>query len=229
MNTRLLIGIALMVVGLFWGEIKNSIPDFPDNKPTILISFTGNEGKGSARSVHGFDIGTMIISAVQSNILKKGGGHKMAGGFSIEKNNFHKFKEFIIKKFNKLKFTSNNNKYLFIDAILSPSALNEVFFEEIYTLSPFGPGNSEPKFIIENLKVVHSTILSEKHYKVILSGINGQTINAIAFNSKGTELETYLSKSYKKTLNIAGKMTLNEWRGKKNIEFIIDDISVNKV
>ena len=37
MNTRLLIGIALMVVGLFWSEIKNSIPDFPDNKPTILI------------------------------------------------------------------------------------------------------------------------------------------------------------------------------------------------
>ena len=37
MNARLLIGIALMLVGLFWGEIKNSIPDFPDNKPVILI------------------------------------------------------------------------------------------------------------------------------------------------------------------------------------------------
>ena len=37
MNARLLIGIALMVVGLFWGEIKNSIPDFPNNKPAILI------------------------------------------------------------------------------------------------------------------------------------------------------------------------------------------------
>ena len=48
----------------------------------------------------------------------------------------------------------------------------------------------------------------------------------MAFNVIGTNMEGYLSKSYKKNMNIVGKLSLNEWRGKRNIEFIIDDISV---
>ena len=56
---------------------------------------------------YGFDIGAAIISSVQSGILEKGGGHKMAGGFSIKKNKLLEFKEFLIKKFNK----SNLNSY----------------------------------------------------------------------------------------------------------------------
>ena len=57
------------------------------NKPTIIISIENNMGKGSARSVLGFDIGALIIKCVQLNILEKGGGHKMAGGFVIDQKN----------------------------------------------------------------------------------------------------------------------------------------------
>ena len=56
-------------------------------------------GRASARSILGFDIGTVIINAVQNNILKKGGGHKMAGGFTIEENKIQDFKNFITKNF----------------------------------------------------------------------------------------------------------------------------------
>ena len=59
-------------------------------------------------------------------------------------------------------------------------------------------------------------------------GKDGKSIKAIAFNAKYNNLQGYLNKNYKKPLNIAGKMSLNEWKGKKNIEFIIDDISVSK-
>ena len=52
--------------------------------------------KASARSIVGFDIGSLIISATQEKILIKGGGHKMAGGF-IKVENIDKFKEFILK------------------------------------------------------------------------------------------------------------------------------------
>ena len=63
------------------------------NKPTIIISIKMNIGKASARSVVGFDIGSVIIAATQENILLKGGGHKMAGGFSINISNIERFKE----------------------------------------------------------------------------------------------------------------------------------------
>ena len=70
------------VIGIVASRIKEKY-----NKPTIIISLNHNIGKGSARSVTGFDIGSQIIKAVQCDILQKGGGHKMAGGFTIKKEN----------------------------------------------------------------------------------------------------------------------------------------------
>ena len=61
---------------------------------------------GKKRSIVGFDIGSVIISAVQEKILIKGGGHKMAGGFTIKTENVEKFKKFTLKKFERL----SNNK-----------------------------------------------------------------------------------------------------------------------
>ena len=59
-------------------------------------------------------------------------------------------------------------------------------------------------------------------------GPEGTSIKTIAFNATDSELEAYLFKKYNYSFNIAGKLSLNEWRGQKNVEFIIDDISVNK-
>ena len=84
------------VIGIIASRIKEKF-----NKPTIIISIKENIGKASARSVNGFDIGSIIISATQKGILLKGGGHKMAGGFTIDYSKIEEFKEFVIKKFNK--------------------------------------------------------------------------------------------------------------------------------
>ena len=67
------------IIGIVASRIKEKY-----NKPTILISLNKKMGKGSARSIVGFDIGSQIIKAVQSGILEKGGGHKMAGGFTLK-------------------------------------------------------------------------------------------------------------------------------------------------
>ena len=102
------------------------------------------------------------------------------------------------------------------------------FYEKIDSLSPFGSGNPEPKFVVENLKSINSKIVGDKHIKSILLGSEGSTIKTIAFNATDNELGAYLLKKNNNTFNIAGKLSLNEWRGQKNVEFIIDDISVNK-
>ena len=185
-------------------------------------------GRASARSVVGFDIGTAIISAVQNNILKKGGGHKMAAGFTIEENKIEEFKEFIKKKFSKIQKNLNKTNILFFDSKISPSALNEDFFSEINSLSPFGSGNPEPRFVIEDLELLKSSIVGEKHIKSLLSARDGSVIKSVTFNAIKTDLETYLLSKKRKKINIFGKLSLNEWKGQRNVEFIIDDISVNK-
>ena len=67
----------------------------------------GSLGKGSARSIFGFDIGTQIIKATQSGIVEKGGGHKMAGGFTIKKEKIPLFRKFLIKNFEKSQLSSS--------------------------------------------------------------------------------------------------------------------------
>ncbi len=211
------------VIGIVASRIKDKF-----DKPVIIISIENNIGKASARSVVGFDIGSAIIAAAQENILIKGGGHKMAGGFTIKVENIEKFKEFIFKRHKISKNTPMLEKPLFFDSIISPTAINLDFYNKVNSLAPFGSGNPEPRFIVENVKSVNSKIIKEKHIKSVLLGQEGSTIKTIAFNSVESEVGAYLLKKDSKLFNIAGKLSLNEWRGQTNVEFIIDDISVNK-
>ena len=211
------------IIGIVASRIKEKY-----NKPTIIISVEKGLGRASARSVVGFDIGTAIINAVQNNILKKGGGHKMAGGFSIEESKIDEFKNFIIKKFSKIKKTLITSNDLFFDSKISPSALNNDFFSQINSLSPFGSGNPEPRFVIEDLELVKSSIVGERHIRSLLAAKDGSVVKSVTFNATKTDLETYLLSKKRKKINIFGKLSLNEWKGQRNVEFIIDDISVNK-
>ena len=210
------------IIGIVASRIKDKY-----NKPTILISLNNGIGKGSARSVLGFNIGSEIIKAVESNILEKGGGHKMAGGFTIKEKNIPIFRDLLIKNFEKSHANSSKNLNLYLDAVIAPSALNEMFFQEIDRLAPFGSGNSEPKFAIEDIKVLSSDTVRNAHISSILLGKDGSTFKGFAWNAMNTPLEPFLNKKNKKKINIAGKMRLNEWRGKKKIEFMIEDISLN--
>ena len=211
------------IIGIVAARLKDRF-----NKPTIIISLNGNIGKASARSIVGFDIGSIIIAATQENILLKGGGHKMAGGFSIKPENIQKFKDFVFRKFKNINEDLLSKKPLLLDSIISPSAVNLEFYNKVDLLSPFGSGNPEPKFVIEDLKTINGKIVGEKHIKSVLLGKDGSSIKSIAFNAVENDLGGYLLKKNNKTFNIAGKLSLNEWKGQSNVEFIIDDISVNK-
>jgi single-stranded-DNA-specific exonuclease len=211
------------VIGIIAARVKEKF-----DKPTIIISVNGDVGKGSCRSIHGFDLGSTIIGAVQSGLLVKGGGHKMAAGFTIDMKKIEEFKEFVFRKFKSINTNLEEKKNYYFDAEIAPSAVNIDFFEKINLLAPFGSGNPEPKFIIKDVKIVNSKIVGEKHIKIILVGADATTLKAVSFNSVETDLGSYLLKKSIKPISIAGKLSLNEWRGQRNVEFIIDDISVIK-
>jgi len=211
------------IIGIIAARIKEKY-----NKPAIVISINKGLGKGSGRSIHGFDLGSTIIGAVQSGLLTKGGGHKMAAGFTIDASKIDEFKEFVFRRFKSININLEEKKNYYFDAEISPSAVNNDFFEKINILAPFGSGNPEPRFIIRGVKLVNSKIVGEKHIKIVLVGSDSTTLKAISFNSVETELGSYLMKKNMKPFDIAGKLSLNEWRGQRNVEFIIDDISVIK-
>ena len=152
----------------------------------------------------------------------------MAGGFTIEENKIYEFKEYINNKFSKVLKSIDKNDILSFDSKISASALNEDFYSEINMLSPFGSGNPEPRFVIENLELLKSSIVGQRHIKSIFLASDGSVVKSVTFNAVKSNLESYLLSKKRKKINIVGKISLNEWKGEKNVEFIIDDISVNK-
>ena len=211
------------IIGIIAARIKEKY-----NKPTFIISTKSGLGKGSARSIYGFDIGTAVIAAVQNKILIRGGGHKMAAGFTLDTDKISEFKNFLIRKFKSININLESKKNIFYDTEISPSAINIDFYDKINVLSPFGSGNPEPKFVIKNVRPINSKIVGEKHIKSVFEGSDSSTFKTITFNCVDNELGSYLLKKNIKNFNILGKLSLNEWRGQKNVEFIIDDISVIK-
>jgi len=211
------------IIGIIAARVKEKF-----QKPTIVISVTDGVGKGSGRSIYGFDLGSTIIGAVQSGLLTKGGGHKMAAGFIINMNKIVDFKEFVFRKFKSVNMNIEEMKNYYYDVEIAPSAVNIGFFEKINLLAPFGSGNPEPRFIIKNLKLVNSKIVGEKHIKIVMTGSDSTTLKAISFNTVETEIGYNLLKKKINSFDIAGKLSLNEWRGQKNVQFIIDDLSVIK-
>jgi single-stranded-DNA-specific exonuclease len=211
------------IIGIIAARIKEKY-----NKPTFIISTKSGLAKGSARSIYGFDIGTAVIAAVQNKILVRGGGHKMAAGFTLDTDKINEFKNFLIRKFKSININLESKKNIFYDTEISPSAINIDFYEKINVLSPFGSGNPEPKFVIKNVRPLNSKIVGEKHIKSVFEGSDSSVFKTITFNCVDNELGSYLLKKNIKNFNILGKLSLNEWRGQKNVEFIIDDISVIK-
>ena len=152
----------------------------------------------------------------------------MAAGFTLDINKIEDFKNFLIRRYRSININLEKKKEIFFDTEIAPSAINIDFYEKINLLSPFGSGNPEPKFVIKNVRPVYSKIVGDKHIKSVFEGSDSSTFKTITFNSVENALGAYLLKKNIKNFNILGKLSLNEWRRQRNVEFIIDDISVIK-
>jgi single-stranded-DNA-specific exonuclease len=206
------------LIGIVASRLKDHF-----NKPSFIISQKGEDCKGSARSIFGFDVGMAITKCKQLNIITKGGGHPMAGGFSLKSDKLQILKSELTKLFLKLKKNKDNN-IIEIDSYLESSAINDELIEKLNHLEPYGSGNREPIFGFEKFKVSKVIETNNNHVKVVLNKGNFY-IDAISFNSKNKDLGNYLM-NFKKEFNLVAKVKLNEWNGKSKIELIIDDIQL---
>ena len=202
------------------GIIASRLKDFY-NKPSIVITNSNNILKGSARSINQYNIGKAIKRLKNKKLLLNGGGHNMAAGFSLKKENLNKFKELIKNDYIKKNNTLTNE--LFYDSEVSPSVFNRNFYNDIKKLEPFGNGNLLPIFLLRDLRIIKSIILKKKHISCLLTSSSNITINSIAFNSVDSEIGKYLL-NYKKKINVIGQINENNWNNKKTLQLIIKDL-----
>ena len=192
------------------------------NKPCIVFTQSGHNLKGSARSTENFNIGQFIKLGIDKNIVIQGGGHNLAAGLLIEKNKIDEFKKFMNSLFNKFAINESKKKYL---AKISLNAINQNFYNELSLIEPFGSFNQSPIFLIENLKIIKTSIIKNKYIKCILKSRLNKTINGISFNFLNSLITKYLL-NYKKEINILAQIKQNSWNNKKKLQLNILDVII---
>lgn len=199
------------VIGIVASRVKEIY-----DKPVIIIGVDA-EGKarGSGRSVEGFSLCDAVFAC--SEYLTHYGGHPMAVGLSLDKENIKKFRRAINAYCAKLKMPYS---MLSIDCKLNPMQLDLSLVDQIKLLEPYGSANPSPIFGLYNMVITEVKFLSgNKHTRFTLRREKSYTV-ALYF---GLSEENCFYKPGD-VVNLAVTLDRNEFRGQENISVIIKDI-----
>ena len=186
-------------------------------KPSILLCFEDRIAKGSGRSIQGFDLYEGLTKC--SEFLDKFGGHAMAVGLTLNKENFESFKD----KFEKIAEEANIKEIvptIYIDEEVKLKDISMDLVKSLSVLEPFGEANKVPLFLIKNLKIDSIRALSEgRHLKLSLRD-ESVVINAIGFDIGN------LAEEYKigDKIDVVGTLEINTFNGFSSIQINIKDI-----
>ena len=185
-------------------------------RPTILISLDEDRGKGSGRSIEGFDLYEGIKRC--SPMLLSFGGHRFAVGLSIEREKIEVFKtqfeELVLQDCKPDDFIPR----IQIDSELALPIIERKLIEELSLLAPFGLSNPKPIFCSRELRVMDSKIVGENNLKLKVE--EDVICDAIGFRMG------HLHPLESKRVRIAFVPQINEWQGVKNIQLELRDILV---
>lgn len=188
------------------------------HRPTILISLTEGNGKGSGRSIPGFHLHDALEAC--SEYLIRFGGHKYAAGLTIGQETLEAFAGRFDEIASELLSPEDLLPELRIDAELLPTEVSLETAEQISELEPYGMGNHRPVFLLRGARVLDSSVLKEKHLRMRLS-VAGSSFEAVGFN-----LSACMPQG--DTIDIAFSMDINVWNGRRSLRLRIKDLRASE-
>lgn len=207
------------VVGLLAARLKEKF-----KRPTFAVAFdSAGKGTGSGRSISGFDMGKMVRGAVDEGLLVKGGGHAMAAGLTVERQNLGRLRAFFEEAARDVVPSLVANHVLKIDGALSASGATLEMFDQLEQAGPYGSGHPQPIFAIPAHRVRDARLVGTAHVKVTLEAVDGTRLECIAFRAADTPLGQLLMNSRGKQLHVAGCLSGDHWQGNRRIQLRILD------
>lgn len=193
-------------------------------RPVFVIALEADgTGKGSARSVAGFDVGAATIQARRLGLLQKGGGHAMAAGLTVERDRLPEFTDFLEQEAATLVDRGVLVRQpLEIDAAISTAGINGDLAVELERLAPYGPGHTEPRFCLTDARIVERREVGSGHMACTLAGLVRGRVKAIAFRCRDTALGSLLATA-DGPVRLAGRVRADRWNGQLRAQFEIDD------
>ena len=202
------------VIGIVASKIKETY-----HRPAVIISLSNGTGKGSARSVKGFDLYENLTECRE--LLDGYGGHPMAAGLTLDQENLEDFRT----RFSNLAYETLADDDLVnsldIEGEMDLNLIDGRFMDFLEKLAPFGPGNMTPKFITRHVIPVGNPRLVGNGDHLKFRAKKGETsYDAIGFNM-GNHYEKLITG---KPIDIAYVVEKNEWQGRTSIQLNIRDI-----
>ncbi len=207
------------VIGIVASRLKESY-----QRPTIVIGLDGDVGKGSGRSIAGVDLGAAVGAARHKEMLIAGGGHAMAAGLTIARDQIEPFRQFLESRLADHVKEALKGASLGLDGMVGVEGATVDLIEKMEMAGPYGAGNPEPRFVVGHAKIVKADIVGENHVRVILTGVgNRGRLTGICFKSLETPLGDALINHRGGTFHIAGYLRKNTWRGQTSAQILIED------
>ena len=206
------------VVGIVASRLKERT-----NRPSIVIGFDGDDGKGSGRSVSGIDLGASIQRLAAEGLLQKGGGHKMAAGLSLSRDQLEPAMARLAELLGKQGAGTLGASDLRLDGPLMPGAATPELVERLEAAGPFGAGAPAPRFVFPDMQIGFAKRVGTSHLKIGFGDGLGARIDAICFGAFDGPLGPALEQHGGARFHLAGKLEINEWGGRQSVQLRLED------
>lgn len=192
-------------------------------KPVFVITDSEEGLKGSGRSIEGYHMFEKLLMV--SDLMTKFGGHPMAAGVSLPKENLEEFRRRLNEDANLTEKELTPVEW--IDVAMPVDYITEDFISQLNILEPFGKGNEKPSFADRNLMVSRVHIIGKNRnvLKLQLTNERGNTIEALKFNADENMLREVKTGDL---LSVIYYPSVNEFNGKKTLQIVIHEMRVQK-
>ena len=208
------------VIGIVASRLKDRF-----NLPAMVIAFDEDGmGKGSGRSIRGVDLGAAVIAARQAGLLINGGGHVMAAGLTVTRENLDELVAFLGARLADQVTALGTVRSLGIDGALAVGGATADLIDLLQQAGPFGSANPEPRFAVTAARIVKSSIVGQGHVSCIFSGRDGGRLKGIAFRTAETPIGDCLLGAAGREVHVAGHLRIDEWQGRRQAQIFIDDV-----
>jgi single-stranded-DNA-specific exonuclease len=193
------------------------------HRPAVVISIDERGvGKGSARTVGGFDL-YQGLAACQ-DLLEAFGGHPNAAGVTVQEARLADFRERFAAVVADWTRGAAAVPTLHVDAEVQLADVTAKLIKEIGAFHPFGAGNPEPIFAVKGLEVMESKTVADKHLKMTV-----RQGRSIPFDSIGFGMRSLLERGIpaRTQVDLAFLPELNHWNGYDRIQLRIRDLRIS--
>ncbi len=207
------------VIGIVASRLKDRF-----HCPAGVIALEGESGKASVRSVHGVDIGTAIVAAREAGVITEGGGHAMAGGFSLKSDALEDVQTFFNERLARDIQLYQETRTLKLDAAITTRMAHSGTIDVIQRAAPFGMGNATPYMVVKDASIVACDVLKDQHIRLVITDASGGKLKAMCFRAIGTALGDALLSCRREKMHIAGTLKEDIWQGRRQVTLIVQDI-----